>query len=111
MLLSILIFLIAPGIEVRDGLPDISDILEQIDYGYFDERLSLLLHKPGNEEKQVIDLKVALAESLHAEIHSHIDPWWPEEPERKAFPKYLLAVATVSMFAFFFMSTGVVSNG
>lgn len=105
MLLSILIYLIDPNIEVRDGLPDISNIMEEIDHGYLDERLALLLHKPGNEEKQVIDLKVELAESLHAEIHSYIDPWWPEEPQRKVIPKYRLAVAMVSMVAFFIIST------
>ena len=108
MLLAILISFINPVIEVKDGLPDIADIMEEIDHGKFDKPLTDMLHLPGNEEKQVIELKTELAEELHKKIYDCVDPLWTEEPQKIRIPKFRLAVATVSMIAVFIISTGVV---
>lgn len=108
MYLLDLLSLFNPIKEIKDGLPSIADIMEEIDYGNFDKPLTDMLHLSGNEEKQVIELKTELAEELHKKIHDCVDPLWPEEPQKVRIPKFRLVVATVSMVAVFIISTGVV---
>ena len=108
MYLLDLLSLLNPVIEVKNGLPDIVDILEQIDHGNFDKPLTYMLHLSGNEEKQIIELKTEFAEELHRKIYDCVDPLWPEKPQKIRIPKFRLAVATVSMIAVFIISTGVV---
>jgi hypothetical protein len=108
MYLITLLSWLNPIKEIKDGLPDIIDILEEIDHGEFDKALTDMLHLPGNKEKQVIELKIELAESLHKKIHDCVDPLWPEKPQKIRIPKFRLVVAMISMVAVFIISTGVV---
>ena len=108
MFLLDLLSLLNPVKEIKDSLPSIADIMEEIDHGKFDKPLTDMLHLPGNEEKQVIELKTELAEELHKKIYDCVDPLWPEEPQKIRIPKFRLAVATVSMVVVFIISMGVV---